>query len=430
MHLARIFKNSFCKFYFSIAILLTVSLTITANGVKLPQHTNSLTIVQKFYRMNQEKLYWFSTPEKIERAKEWLNIIESGNSLGIVPNKHLINQLRTALDEYKTPLKSISTMKSDWQISAMVLNFIKTLQQGNIHFEYDEINVSRDSVYVNQLLEMNMTVAKIVSKLDCVDADYLVLKKYLQDSLTTNDTFKLKTVIVAMNYRRYLTINHQAEYILINIPKTEADYFRNDTLQIHMRIVVGKKSTPTPIFASYITSIVTFPNWNVPHSIAVNEILPKVKRHSDYLEQHNLDVVDKQGESIEDADLNWKEYNTKNFPYFFRQSTGAGNALGVLKFNLRNPFSIFLHATSWQGVFEKDYRFRSHGCIRLEKPFELAKNILRGKIDMEELRQGKINTKPQKLEPPQKIPVFIIYMPLMVKEGKITFLPDVYELIK
>jgi murein L,D-transpeptidase YcbB/YkuD len=380
--------------------------------------------------MNQEKLYWFSTPERIKRAKEWLNIIESANSLGIVPNKLLIYKLRTTLDEYKTPLKSISTMKSDWQISAMVLNFIKILQQGNIHFKYDEINVSRDSVYVNQLLEMNMTVEKIVSKLDCVDRDYLVLKKYLQDSLTTNDTFKLKTVIVAMNYRRYLTINHQSEYILINIPETEADYFSNDALKIHMRVVVGKKSTPTPVFASYITSIVTFPNWNVPHSIAVNEILPKVKRHSNYLEQHNLDVVDKQGVSIEDADLNWKEYNSKNFPYFFRQSTGAGNALGVLKFNLRNPFSIFLHATSWQGVFEKDYRFRSHGCIRLEKPFELAKNILRGKIDMEELRQGKINTKPQKLEPPQKIPVFIIYMPLIVNAGKITFLPDVYELIK
>ena len=86
----RIFKNSFYKFYFSIGILLSVSLAAT--GGASAQNTHSLTIVQKFYRINQEKLYWFSSPEKIKKAKEWLNIIESGNSLGIVPNKLLIDE--------------------------------------------------------------------------------------------------------------------------------------------------------------------------------------------------------------------------------------------------------------------------------------------------------------------------------------------------
>jgi murein L,D-transpeptidase YcbB/YkuD len=197
-----------------------------------------------------------------------------------------------------------------------------------------------------------------------------------------------------------------------------------------MRTVAGKKENPTPTIASYITNIVTFPHWNVPHSIAVKELLPKVQKNENYLEQNNYDVVNAKGKVIDDSKLKWKSYDENNFPYFFRQSTGPRNALGVLKFNLRNPFSIFLHSTSLQSAFAKDYRFLSHGCIRLAKPLELAKALLPDKIDIKQLKSGKKNTESKTISLPHKIPVFIIYMPVTVVGKKVTFLKDEYGLIK
>jgi murein L,D-transpeptidase YcbB/YkuD len=294
------------------------------------------------------------------------------------------------------------------------------------------VTVTRDAAYSDQLLKRKPgeSVSELVTRLEGKDPDYLVLKNFLRDSITVQDTLKHKAVVLAMNYRRYLAANHQPEYLVVNIPEAEAYYYRNDKLLINMRTVVGKKKTPTPTIASYITSIVTFPYWNVPHSIAVNELLPKAQKNDNYLEQNNFEVVDAKGNIIEDSELDLKEYNTKDFPYYFRQSTGAENDLGVIKFNLQNPFSIFLHSTSSTSSFTRDLRFLSHGCIRLEKPFELADALLRGKIDIAELKRGKKNTEPETLKLILKIPVFIIYVPVKVESGKVTFLRDVYGLIQ
>ena len=388
------------------------------------------SIVQQFYTVNHQPLYWFSSDKNRNRATEWLTMIESADNLGIVSDKYESNQIHVALLSNNT-LDNINKEQRDQQITGMVLKFLKNLQEGNIRFDYDEVNVSRDSVYIQQLLNSKPgeTVSQMVARLDCKDRDYIVLKQYLKDSITSKDTMKFKKVIVAMNYRRYFSANHPTEYIVANILATEASYYRNDFLKLKMRTVVGRKKNPTPLIASYITNIVTFPHWNVPHSIAVKEILPKVQKNENYLEQNSYDVVNGRGKVIDDSNLKWKDYTEKNFPYFFRQATGPRNALGVLKFNLENPFSIFLHSTGQQSAFSRNDRFLSHGCIRLAKPLELAKELLPDKIDIKELKSGKKNTKSKILDLPHKIPVFIIYMPVTVNGRKIAFLKDVYDLI-
>jgi len=388
------------------------------------------SIVQQFYSVNHQPLYWFSSDKNRNRATEWLTMIESADNLGIVSDKYESNQIHVALLSNNT-LDNINKEQRDHQITGMVLKFLKNLQEGNIRFDYDEVNVSRDSIYIHQLLNSKPgeTVSQMVARLDCKDRDYVVLKQYLKDSITSKDTMKFKKVVVAMNYRRYFSANHPTEYIVANILATEASYYRNDFLKLKMRTVVGRKKNPTPLIASYITNIVTFPHWNVPHSIAVTEILPKVQKNENYLEQNSYDVVNGRGKVIDDSGLKWKDYTEKNFPYFFRQATGPSNALGVLKFNLDNPFSIFLHSTGQQSAFSRNDRFLSHGCIRLAKPLELAKELLPEKIDIKELQSGKKNTKSKILVLPHKIPVFIIYMPVTVNGRKITFLKDVYDLI-
>jgi len=197
-----------------------------------------------------------------------------------------------------------------------------------------------------------------------------------------------------------------------------------------MKIVVGKKKNPTPTIASYVTDIVTFPYWNVPFSIASKELFPKVQKDESYLERNNFEVVDAKGNVVDDSDLNWDSYTEKTFPYFFRESTGPNNSLGVIKFNLQNPFNIYLHDTNSKGAFAKDYRFLSHGCIRLEKPIELADLLTRGNIDDWELKTGKKDTESKTIKLDRKVQVFIVYMPVTVDGQKVTFLEDIYDLVK
>lgn len=392
--------------------------------------TTKDTMVRKFYDVNHGSIYWFSSGRNRRKATEWINAIESKNSFGMVFNKLQTDNIRAALSN-KNEIDSTLKEETDQQITGIVLNFLKELQEGNVSFDYDEVSVSRDSVYIYQLINSKYKepASEIISRLDCKDPDYLVLQKYMEDSISVTDTLKYKKVVLAMNYRRYLTVNRQLEYVLVNIPTAEAEYYKNGMLKLKMRTVPGNKINRTPTIASHITSIVTFPHWNVPHNIAVNEILPKVRLDEFYLEQHNFEVVDAKGNVLNDSLLNWAGYTAKNFPYFFRQSTGANNSLGVIKFDLKNPYSIFLHSTSWQGVFQKKYRFLSHGCIRMEKPIELANALLRGKIDIRELKIGKENTESTIIDLPTKVPVYLIYVPVTVTGNKVTFIDDVYGLI-
>ncbi len=388
-------------------------------------------LVQEFYAKNNNNQFWFSSNKNIKRANEWLNAIDSTNGFGLVSDKNKIKNARLALKENKkTNIERVEA--ADQQITGLVLHFLKDLQEGKVNFDYDEVRIPRDSVYVLQLLKSkhSESVSHMIDRLDCKDSDYKVLKKFLNDSVSVKDTFKYKAIQLAMNYRRYLSLYDYPEYIIANIPETEVRFYKNNALALKMKSVAGKTKNPTPTIASYITDIVTFPFWNVPFSVATKELLPKVQKDERYLERNNFEVVDGKGNVIDDSDIQWEKYNQTSFPYFFRESTGPNNSLGIVKFNLKNPFSIYLHDTNAKGAFAKDYRFLSHGCVRLEKPLELASLLTQGKIDVQELKSGKADTASKKITLDHKVPVFIIYNPVAVDGQKVTFLNDVYGVVQ
>lgn len=388
-------------------------------------------MTESFYMLNHQENYWFASRRNLKKGVEWMTLLESSGKFGIVPDKALTAKLRTSLSQHRL-LDEAQRKATDRQVTGTILHFLKEMEEGEITLAYDEVKVHRDSVYVKQLMDSrpNEHATEMVARLECKDPDYRILKQYLNDSIGQADTLRSREVILAMNYRRYITANDYPEYVLVNLPEAEARYYRNHLQVLQMRVVAGKKKSPTPLLASFITGIVTFPSWNVPHSIAVKELLPKVQKDENYLEQNNFDIVDAKGNLVDDSDLNWKEYTEKNFPYYFRQSSGEDNSLGVLKFNLHNPFSIFLHSTSVQSAFARDYRFLSHGCIRLEKPFDLAIALMRGNIDIAELKTGKEGSESKNIRLPAKTPVYIIYSPVVVDNGRVKLLPDVYGLFK
>jgi murein L,D-transpeptidase YcbB/YkuD len=388
-------------------------------------------LVQKFYAINPEPLYWLSSRKDTKRATEWLTAIEIAKDSGLVSKKLMTGKIRTAMLA-KNIRNKVLRANTDKQITSVVLNFIKELQQVNAHFDYDEVKAPpRDSALIFQLMNSkNKAVSQVVSELDCQDRDYQVLKKFLKDSIPDKSSLKYKSVVLSMNYLKYLAANRQSEYIVANIPEAEVRYYRDNQVALKMKSVVGKKKNPTPTIASHITSIVTFPAWKVPYSIASKELLPKIQKDESYLERNNFEVVDAKGNVVDDSELDWASYTEKNFPYFFRESTGPNNSLGVLKFNLGNPFSIYLHDTNSKGGFAKESRFLSHGCVRLEKPIELAEALTDGKIDPKKLKSGQKDTETKIIKLNKRVPVFIVYMPVVVSGQKVTFLKDVYGLVQ
>ena len=275
-------------------------------------------MVDEFYRINHQPLYWFSSEEKMGKATEWLTMIATAGHLGINTDKNQADQIRVALlsnNRLDNPYKE----QRDRQITGWILNFIRELQGGNIKFDYNEISAPLDSVYIYQLLKSDPgePVSQIVSSLECKGNDYRILKKFLNDSVSVTDTLKYRKVAAAMNYCRYFETIHPLEYVIANIPAAEATYFRNDSLILKMRAVVGMKSNPSPTIASYMRNIVTFPLWNVPHSISVKEILPKVQKNVNYLDINDYELVDAKGNVVDESVLKWKNYNKNNFPYCF-----------------------------------------------------------------------------------------------------------------
>ena len=411
-------------------LLVVICIFLIPKGFGQPADISDELIVSKFYSLIHKPLFWLSSEKNIKKANEWLIQLTSADRSGIILNKKQADLIRVALLSNNN-LAGIFKEQRDRQLTSLILHFLRELQEGSVKFDYNRISINRDSVYINQLMNFKdeEPVSQIVSTLDCRDHDYRVLKKFLNDSLIPGDSLAYKKVIMAMNYCRFLNTFRSGEYVLANIPSAEAIYYRSDSLKIKMRTVVGKKESPTPRIASYFTTVVTFPLWNVPHSISVKEILPKVQKDIKYLEQFDYEVVDVKGNIVDESKLRWGKYNQNNFPYLFRQATGPGNSLGVVKFNLQSPFSIYLHSTNSPGAFARDRRFLSHGCVRLEKAFELAHTLLPNKIDINELQSGKKNAVPQTILINRKIPVYIIYNPVKVLNDKVILLPDPYGLI-
>ena len=144
---------------------------------------------------------------------------------------------------------------------------------------------------------------------------------------------------------------------------------------MEMRVVVGQPYRQTPVFSDKVTYMVLNPSWNVPDMIARKEILPKVKKDPYYLTDQKIRVFEGWGAGTKEIDpsrVDWTRLSKKNLPYHFRQDPGPQNALGRIKFMFPNPYDVYMHDTPAKELFDKTRRDFSHGCIRVEKPLDLA----------------------------------------------------------
>ena len=185
---------------------------------------------------------------------------------------------------------------------------------------------------------------------------------------------RLRQMALNMERWRWLPDDFGPRYLLAMIPDCWLFGVENGQTVLSMKTVMGSPKTPSPIFSHQMSYLEINPLWGLPNSIIVGEILPKVRKDPEYLKKKRIRILENWGEGarpIPPETIDWAKMNPDRFPYPMIQDAGV-NPLGRIKFMFPNTFDVYLHDTTEKHLFKRRRRFYSHGCIRVEKPYDLA----------------------------------------------------------
>jgi murein L,D-transpeptidase YcbB/YkuD len=231
---------------------------------------------------------------------------------------------------------------------------------------------------------------------------------------------------------RWLPQNLGNPYIMVNIAGYGLEVVENESPVLTMKIVVGTAFQKTPVFSGKMTYVEMNPYWNVPHSIATEETLEKIRENPGFFAKENMRIftAGQNGEAVNPASIDWSALSENNFPYRLRQEPGPRNPLGRIKFMFPNKHSVYLHDTSDPQLFRKERREFSHGCIRIEKPMEMAAFVMRGSKEwpIEKIKAVLKTKETTVANLPAPIPVHILYFTAWGNgDGTTHFLEDIYR---
>ncbi len=236
---------------------------------------------------------------------------------------------------------------------------------------------------------------------------------------------RIQQILVSLERRRWMPRTLGSDYILVNIPDFRLMAYRDGKSQLEMPVIVGKPMSQTPIFTDILEYMVFNPYWNVPISIVQDDILPKLQEDPSYLAERNFEVVDVDEQAMEIAHLTSE--NIQAGTIRIRQKPGPQNALGLVKFMFPNDHAIYLHDTPADHLFDASERDFSHGCIRVERPTDLAAFLLNGKWSREDILHTLESSERRAVQLTQAIPVYILYLTAWVAEdGTLQFREDLY----
>ena len=244
---------------------------------------------------------------------------------------------------------------------------------------------------------------------------------------------RVNQIEVNMERWRWLPHNLEDRYIMVNTADYSLAVVEDGEPVLSMRVIVGLPYWSTPVFSATMTYLVFNPYWNVPPNIARKETIPDIRKNPDYLAENNMEIVSGYGsdiETIDPATIDWQTLSPWRFPYRFRQRPGPKNSLGRVKFMFPNKFDVYLHDTPAKALFSRTRRNFSHGCIRIEKPMELAEYLLQD--DPAWTREkilAELDTNTEKIvRLTRPIPVHIMYWTAWANENGVAhFRKDIYE---
>ncbi len=405
--------------------------------------------IRRIYEDNNYSSVWSSEENWNEIADSLYNFLDSVKQYGLFPSDYhisfLIDTRKMIARDSASRQDAALWSRADVLLTEAYLRIASDLRIGRL--ERDSTTLRNDSLLTPEyfLSCLNKAVAsrRIKESLHSLEPSspaYTILKagiKRFLDADTVPDAphdslmEKFKRIAVTLDRYKQLPDTMPPAYAWVNIPAFSLYVYDADTLVVESKVIVGAPATRTPLLASTITNFITYPQWTVPYSIIFKEMLPGIKNDVNYLQKKNLMVVDRYDSVVDPATINWNKMSKTHFPYLLRQRQGDDNSLGVLKFNFRNKYSVYLHDTNARSLFSRTNRALSHGCVRVEKWKDLSHFLIRNdtaRFNVDTLGAWISRAEKHVVSGFKGLPVYIRYFTVEGKEdGKLKFYKDIYK---
>jgi len=465
-------------------------------------------ILSSLYQKNHNQSFWFGVDNQPNaQSKQLLNLLANSMNYGLDTNLYNLSAIR----EFSQGFSQDSLIRNENKqamlgyelcLTQSAILFFTHLNRGimpfnpleyitnekidsissyfNIYNYFDEF--SQDSLI--NILYHAFATGSIKMALDSVQPQNIhykrlqkALEDYVQNNPINHDSIKIvyyeKDTVWTSTFENYrkacLTLQKlrwsnitSKQYIFINIPSFMLDLVQENRMALSHKIICGTPENQTPELNSRLRQIRLFPDWNVPFSIATKEILPMVKKNTKYLAKNYYEVLDNKGNILDPDSVPWKKYTEKYFPVRIRQTIGYHNSLGVIMFYFENLSAVYFHDTPAKGLFNKNFRAFSHGCMRLQDPITFGKAIMEfesgilhlpkdtllkmGIYEAQKQRKQQYDNRRDSIAPQivfqkklqakekyfydikRKIPIYVRYLTAYCDENnKLCFAPDFYK---
>jgi L,D-transpeptidase YcbB len=368
------------------------------------------------------------------------------------PGAGLLTSLRTATDQSRAIATQFPSFHMFWRLHAALPTYIGYYERGG----WPEVSgtekiepgdkgprvrqvaerllvtgelpaVGADPELYDPALEM---AVKAFQKAHGLNDDGVIGRRTIEEMNMPAEA-RLKMVLLNLDRMRTESPEMEDRFVFVNIPSTELRVIDNGVTTFHANAIVGKVARKTPLLKSEIFQAKLNPDWSVPAKIAAIDMLKHELEEPGYFASKNVRVYSSDGRQVDPRTVNWKEVKKGGyFPYRLKQDAGPENALGPMKLDFQNDYSVFIHGTSAPKLFAKQDRFFSSGCVRVDDPLGLATFLLQddpswNRERVEAVVRGGKTTYAKLVRP---IPLHIVYMTAWVNEqGVVNFRDDVYN---
>jgi murein L,D-transpeptidase YcbB/YkuD len=238
---------------------------------------------------------------------------------------------------------------------------------------------------------------------------------------------RLRQLEASLERLAHMNFSFGQRYVVVNLPATYAEAVENDVVVRRYRVIVGKTEKPSPTLTAEITSVNLNPTWTVPSSIAKAEISAHMRKDPGYLSRMHMEVLGTGDAALDPRSVDWSGTHTPNFTV--RQQSGTWNALGAVKIDMPNPYSVYMHDTNQRNLFNDDYRFDSHGCSRVDNVRDLAAWLLKDQPQWNRAAIDAVIASGQRhdVHLTKEVPVAWIYLTAwMTRDQTVQFRSDIY----
>jgi murein L,D-transpeptidase YcbB/YkuD len=250
------------------------------------------------------------------------------------------------------------------------------------------------------------------------------------DWLNTPSDARVWQIAANLERRRWRPANSSPRSLRVNIPDFALDVLEAGEVVDRHRVIVGRRSRPTPVFSAEMAYFILNPWWETPHSLAVRDELPAFRRDPGTVERLGFQILDRDGNVVDASTIDWDLVSARDFPYRLRQAPGPQNALGVVKFIFPNPHNTYLHDTPARHLFDENRRAFSSGCMRVDQPVDLAYWVAAGLSDWPAKRINAViaSQAETRVDLEARIPVHVVYWTAVPEEPSgIRFVDDLYN---